>query len=217
MIVVPRDETHYDSVRMPARSTRSRKKRRHTHKSAQIHTVLPTIAHGFIFVGALLILIWGSHMYFRNQTLRLSEHVISQFERTQNKRALPVNISFGNTYDLFIVQAGIVDGAWSISQNHANHVRQSHAPGEEGNIIIYGHNTNRVFGSLLSVRAGEIVRISTTDGKLHTYRISQTVTVPTDQTQWLTPTAHEVLTLYTCTGFLDRLRFVVRAVPVLEE
>lgn len=90
---------------------------------------------------------------------------------------------------------------------------QSALPGENGNIILYGHNLNTIFGYLMDTKIGAIVNIRMTDGSLHRYTVTETQVVAPSQTQLLAPTTHEVLTLYTCTGLLDSLRFVVRAIP----
>ena len=105
------------------------------------------------------------------------------------------------------------NGAWTVSATSANHVIQSALPGENGNIIIYGHNLNTIFGYLMNIQVGSIVNLRNSDGSLHIYTVTSTEYVNPNQTELLAPTTNEVLTLYTCTGLLDSLRFVVRAVP----
>jgi LPXTG-site transpeptidase (sortase) family protein len=112
------------------------------------------------------------------------------------------------------VESRKVRGNWSISPTDANHVAYSANPGTPGNIIVFGHNTRNVFGKLRSVRPGTRILVTTGDGILYQYTVVSTDSVPTDKTDLLKPRAVETLTLYTCTGWMDSERFVVRAVPV---
>lgn len=115
---------------------------------------------------------------------------------------------------LHISEQAFTGGTLPVSVTDANHLVNSAVPGEAGNTIIYGHNLNVVFGYLVDARVGNPVNIYTDDGHLHKYTITEIQIVAPSQTALLAPTTREVLTLYTCTGLLDSLRFVVRAMPV---
>ena len=167
-----------------------------------------------IAFGSLLLGIWGTHRFFYNQAISLSEKLLASYASEPSGTSLPIHITINDVVSLPIVEAGRINGAWTVSETSANHVHESASPGNPGNIIIYAHNAPRLFGSLTEVKEGDAIAIRTTDSILHRYRVASTVWVTTGHTELLMPTATEVLTIYTCAGLLDSLRVVVRAVPV---
>ena len=168
-----------------------------------------------IVMGILLISLWGLHKFTYNRAISLSEKLLSSYNKQKTETALPIHIGIGTRISLPVVEAGRENGVWAISQTSANHVRQSALPNEKGNIIIYGHNLNKIFGYLMDTKAGDIIRIRMTDGTLHKYKVESTQYVSPSQTALLAPTHEEILTVYTCAGLFDSLRFVVRAKPTL--
>jgi sortase A len=167
-----------------------------------------------IAIGLILLSLWGLHRFLYNRSLRLSDRLLASYSRESIQSAVPIYITVADSISLRVVEAGKVEGAWTVSPTAANHVRGSALPGQAGNTIIFGHNLNTVFGYLVDARVGDPVDIRTYDGKLHRYKISEIQIVDPSQTALLSPTTREVLTLYTCTGLLDSLRFVARAEPV---
>lgn len=105
-------------------------------------------------------------------------------------------------------------GKWTVSDDVGSYLDGSAKPGEGGNIIIYGHNKQDIFGPLTDLDGTESVRLTTEDGREYDYRITSLQEVTPEQTQLLQPTDEEVLTIYTCSGWLDSKRFVVRARPL---
>lgn len=167
-----------------------------------------------IIVGLLLIGVWGLHRYLYARSLSLSDALVASYKTDHTLGAFPIHISVGDKIRIQVVEATKVNGTLAVSQAAANHLLESALPGENGNVIIYGHNLNTIFGYLVDAKVGDPVRIYTNDGKLHAYTITQIQIVDPSQTALLSPTTREVLTLYTCTGLLDSLRFVARAEPV---
>jgi len=167
-----------------------------------------------ITIGLALLTLWGVHRYFYTRSISLSDAILAAYKaRRTATTSYPIHIEIDNITNVPVVESGKEKGVWTISQTSANHFIQSAVPGENGNIIIYGHNLNSIFGYLMNIQTGAIVNIRQSDGSLHTYSVTDTQYVVPNQTALLAPTTHEVLTLYTCTGLLDSLRFVVRAVP----
>jgi LPXTG-site transpeptidase (sortase) family protein len=178
-------------------------------KKARSRIPLILIALGLMLVG-----LWGVHRYFYNRSISLSDAILTAYKAQRPAGAsYPIHIEIDGITNVPIVEAGRQNGVWTVSNTSANHVIQSALPGENGNIILYGHNLNSIFGYLMNIKIGDIINIRMTDTTLHTYSVTDTQYVTPSQTQLLAPTTHEVLTLYTCTGLLDSLRFVVRAVP----
>ena len=181
-------------------------KRKKTTKSSRFPIFL--IAIGLVLMG-----IWGMHRYFYNRSLSLSDALLATYSQKRGQVALPIHITAGEKIKIPVVEGGKINGVWTVSATAANHVLNSAIPGESGNIIIYGHNTLKIFGNIQSLTQGDIIQVRTTDGVLHKYKVTITRTVSPSKTDLLAPTKTEVLTLYTCTGLLDSLRFVVRAIP----
>lgn len=180
-------------------------------KRKQATSNFPTI---LIAIGVILIGLWGLHRFLYNRSLSLSDALVASYKATRSEKAFPTHIAIGNKISLPVTEETMVGGKLQISPTKASHLLASALPGEPGNVIIYGHNLNTVFGYLVDARVGDLVSIYTDDGKLHRYKISEIRIVDPSQTALLAPTTHEVLTLYTCTGLLDSLRFVARAEPI---
>lgn len=186
------------------------RKFKYAHQRDLISPNFPMI---LIIMGLILIGIWGLHRYFYNRSLSLSSALVASYKSQRSQVSYPIHITIGNKISLHVVEETLVNGTLVVSPTDANHLLASALPGEPGNIIMYGHNLNSVFGYLVDARVGDPVRIYTDDGRLHAYKISEINIVDPTQTALLAPEDHEVLTLYTCTGLLDSLRFVARAIP----
>lgn len=163
--------------------------------------------------GVIFLTIWGTHTALRLRSLQLSHTILSAFSNTTSYKTRVTRIQVANRIDIPVVESGYVNGAWIISPNRANHVFQSATPGTPGNIIIYAHNKFSLFGPLLWTSIGEGITLTTSNGTTRRYAVKTIAEVDPGETALLLPTTTEVLTLYTCSGFLDSKRFVVRAVP----
>lgn len=166
-----------------------------------------------ISLGLVLLSTWGVHRFYYNQSIALSDSLLALYSE-QKQSEIPSLISIEGLPTLSIVEAGKINNTWTVSPTAANHVRQSGNPGNPGNIIIYGHNTKKVFKNLRKVKPGETVKLTTAEGRQFTYRVISTQVVDPSQTALLSPTNAEALTIYTCYGLLDSKRLVVRAIPI---
>jgi sortase A len=116
--------------------------------------------------------------------------------------------------DSDIETMAILGSEWGISEKKANYLHRSGVPGKGGNIILYGHNTREILGNIRALKGGEIVTLTTKEGARYKYRVATFQEVPPSKVNLLQPTTEEVLTMYTCSGLLDSMRFVVRAIPL---
>ena len=114
---------------------------------------------------------------------------------------------------LDISEGAIVDGVWQISKVGASHLNVSANPGEGGNIVIYGHNKNSLFGPIRWIEKGAEIEINDENGNKYSYVVSETLEVSPDKIEYVLPKNEEILTLYTCSGFLDSKRYIVIARP----
>lgn len=116
--------------------------------------------------------------------------------------------------DLAVEPAVISDGTWEVSATGASHWSNSANPGQGGNIVIYGHNKNNLFGPIRWLNLGDKIEITDKNENKYEYIIKQIVTTNPDQVEYVLPTEEETLTLYTCTGFFDKDRYLVISRPV---
>lgn len=191
------------------------KKRKNKFLICQIKKNYPSL---LIIIGVVFIFISLSHWYLRAQALKLDRSLIAQYEAqfNQEKRSknVPVHISIPWFIDNEIEKQSYVDGHWTNSPDKVSYLFQSARPGEKGNIIIYGHNSKEILGNLKALKGQEIVTLTLLDGSTRLYQIKNIVEVDPTQTEFLQATKEEILTIYTCSGFLDQKRFIVQAQPI---
>jgi LPXTG-site transpeptidase (sortase) family protein len=170
-----------------------------------------------IGIGVSLLLTSGVHSTWRDRSLRLRAEEVSEFAAPQSERKPSAQkISIPWRVETPIRSGEIQNGKWSLDTDAATHLSQSANPGEAGNIVIYGHNTREILGNIRVLVPGEKITLTTEDGSQHLYEVEWTKEVPPSDVSAVQPTDSEMLTLFTCSGFLDSQRFVVRAKPVLE-
>ncbi len=128
--------------------------------------------------------------------------------------ALPKSIYISSIVNSEIMVAITQEENLPIAQDKPTYLLNSPKPGDDANIIIYGHNSNDVFGNLHTIKKGEEIIIGTSEGTIHPYRVTEILIVEPSNTKPLQATNYELLTLYTCTGLLDSKRLVIQAQPV---
>lgn len=144
----------------------------------------------------------------------MTEYIAQQVVAYQPK-AYPTHIEIPWYIDVAIDPHTFVAGEWTVSEKHASYLTDSSLPGEPGNLIIYGHNKREILGNLRALKGYEEITLTMSDGSTRQYRVDSIQQVNPTQTELLSQTEEEVLTLYTCSGFLDSQRFVVRAIPAI--
>lgn len=164
----------------------------------------------YFVIGFTLLSLWG--LWKVSQITKYS--FAYQPHAATSKKGLPTFIAIkDNNIFLPVKETLIQSGVWEVSEDGASHLATSNRPGENGTIIIYGHNTLAEFGSLPYMSIGEKVVISTADGKTYTYVVSKTAVVDPTDVDILKTQHGETLIMYTCYGFADLQRFVVVAKP----
>jgi len=112
---------------------------------------------------------------------------------------------------LSVAETQIVNGTWSINPIGASHLNISADPGVEGNIIMYDHNLIYRFGKIVELKTGDIITLTAEDSKEYSYKVYETIVVDPKNVAVLNETGSQTLTLYTCVGFMDSKRFVLKA------
>jgi len=173
-----------------------------------------------LFAGIALVVVSSVHNFLRLRALRLDkstvESYISQTVAITPARPIPAHIFIKWYIDVDIDQEVYVEGNWTISETKASYLANSARPGESGNLILYGHNKRSIMGNLRALKGYETITLTLSDGSSRNYQIISRQEVSPTDTKLLEPTDFEVLTLYTCSGFMDSKRFVVRAIPLLD-
>lgn len=169
-------------------------------------------------IGAFLVLFSiGKEISYRS-TMRLNAQVSEQYQARLQERVLssiPIQLEFPSIeHSIEVTQTSVATGQWQIPAQTVGHVRESAYPRFPGNSIFYGHNSSKILGKLDQVEVNDRVRVQLMDGTFREYQIIEKVVVEPDQVEFLEPTDFEVITIYTCTGWLDSKRLIVRAEPV---
>jgi LPXTG-site transpeptidase (sortase) family protein len=167
-------------------------------------------------VGLAMSLAGGVKRRIYTQTMQLPAEVTltgTEFA-ADDIGGLPARIMIGRVIDVTVDPVPYTSEGWIISEVGANYLLDSARLGKPGNAIMYGHNRNEILGKLTQVRVGDEVVVETFAGDLKRYVVRNVVVVSPKDVSFLQSTSEEVLTIYTCTGFLDSKRLVVQAVPV---
>lgn len=153
----------------------------------------------------------------RLRALRLESALLDEYQQMAevlpDRPSRPKHIFIEWFVDSAIETQVYAENRWTISSNFSSYLDQSARPSEPGNIIIYGHNTRNILGNIRALKGGEEIKITSEDETERLYVVTEIHEVGADQTKYLEPTFEETLTLYTCSGFMDQKRFIVRAKP----
>jgi LPXTG-site transpeptidase (sortase) family protein len=98
-----------------------------------------------------------------------------------------------------------------ITNEGVTYASDSAAVGERGNSIFYGHNWKSLLGELKRVVPGDEIEIVMADGSRKKFKVEYVQEVSPKEASVLEKTEDKRMTLYTCSGFLDRRRLVVTA------
>ncbi|MCC6711239.1 MAG: sortase [Candidatus Pacebacteria bacterium] len=162
-----------------------------------------------VFVAWILIL-WGSFYFIRKWFWQ--DYTTSKILPAEAQ--LVTKISFPSlNLERSVVTTHVENGEWLLVDDAANYVYESARPGENGAIIIYGHNTKDIFADLDGLNFGDTIFIQDTLGKTFYYKVYDKKIVNPGDVKLLTKST-ETLIVYTCTGFLDTKRLIIFAQPV---
>ena len=175
-----------------------------------------------VVLGIFLLLIGLSILYFsdknripnvsssfENEPVRVEGFENSDYE----ENSLPKRIIIpGASIDIEVKPSEIVRGYWEVFENVAGWGVGSSVPGEEGNQVIFAHAREGLFASLEEVDEGDAIYLHTKD-EWYEYNVYKIFEVYPSNTDVISNGEEEVLTLYTCSGFSDNKRLIVKAKP----
>lgn len=169
-----------------------------------------------IVLGCSLLIGLGVYRAVYGQDVSFAVDEVSLAVEEVEEGVLPKQIVIESIgIDLSIFEGEIVKGKWVVASNGVNHWNQSAKLGEKGNVVIYGHNWRSLLGPIRGLELGDTIAVTGENQQIYKYTITQTLIVKPTQVEIVLPTEDERLTLYTCTGWLDRERFVVIARPTI--
>ena len=113
----------------------------------------------------------------------------------------------------------VLEGAGNSQIRYAiGHITETAGLGEKGNCVLCGHNGSRngaFFSNLNQLSAGDKVKITVKEGKVHMYEVADTCIIgPYDNTV-KNQSDEEILTLLTCANQGTK-RFICHCTPVKE-
>ncbi len=139
------------------------------------------------------------------------EMVVLSKETTNT--SYPTSLQFlNNNYE--IEKGTFKYGLWPLSDSQPVYLESSGTPGQIGNIIIYGHNTAKVFGNLDALQQGSEVTLNTNSSEIFIYKIDSIKKVFPQDVEILQQGSEERITLFTCTGLFDSMRLVVSGIRI---
>jgi len=182
------------------------------------------IAKLLILSGSILIGISAYFYYLRFVPTRLTidsykpVKITAQETKVQpdevKMTAQPVEIHIPDlNIHLPIIAQNITEETWETTKDGVSYLKTSPVPGHMGNSILYGHNWENLLGPLLRINRKNAIEVVYSDGSRQRFTVGYTATVSPDQVGILNQTDDQRLTIYTCTGFLDRKRFIAVAFP----
>ncbi|MEK7581475.1 MAG: sortase [Patescibacteria group bacterium] len=118
--------------------------------------------------------------------------------------------------DLAVSDGKFENGRWEVAAEGVSFYTQSALPEAGGNTVLYGHNKARILGGLVDMRKGDMIELRLENGELRNYEVTETKTIKPTDVSILSTSTDTILTIYTCSGFLDTSRFVVLAKLVVE-
>lgn len=163
-----------------------------------------------IAIGVLLMLSSAGWRLYQLRVLSFFGNGGAGSVRITNKN-LPKAIRIDSlAINLPVVESSITNGVWEIPSGGAGHLNTSSGIGS-GNMVIYAHNRNNLFGPIRWIKKEGVIEITGQDENTYRYRVYETSEVTPDKIDYVLPKSEEVLTLYTCSGLFDSKRFIVLA------
>jgi LPXTG-site transpeptidase (sortase) family protein len=134
-------------------------------------------------------------------------------QKPTKKIEYPIRIRIPSVeIDLPVVIAPIKNGYWELSDTSASYGWGSATPGEKGNMVIFAHARQGLFLPLQNIQLNAKVIISTAE-QTFTYKVVKKMQVFPSDTNVISFSNKEKLTLFTCTGLFDTKRLIVVAIP----
>ena len=114
-----------------------------------------------------------------------------------------------------VTAGGYKEGKWILDDNFALYLPTSGKLGEGGNTILYAHTRERLFGSLKKTSVGDLIILGDANGKMYNYSVYSIEYIKPYQVEKIETNVRDTITLFTCDGWFDEKRLVVKAKIVI--
>lgn len=162
-----------------------------------------------IFSGLICLFVTSSLIWQRYKPL---PKAITEVSNQTQLSSYPKEIIIPDiNINLPIIPTEFNKGKWKATTHGVSYLLSSPKPGEMGNSILYGHNWPNLLGNITKLGFGQTIQIKFTGGIKKDFIILKTKMTDQADTSILAGSDEPIITLYTCTGFFDRQRFVVVA------
>ena len=147
-----------------------------------------------------------------NQNIASSQEIKSQVVKPYKTVEKPMFINIAPNIENISVRAGkFENGSWELSDDDALFLESGGVLGENGNVVIYGHNSKKIFGNLKDIKKNQVIEIKGNLGDTYKYNIESIKVVSLNDVSILNqPTNLKQITVYTCTGLFDEKRLVIQ-------
>jgi LPXTG-site transpeptidase (sortase) family protein len=106
---------------------------------------------------------------------------------------------------------GLSHGRWLTDDKAVLYLPETGRPSEGGNTILYAHNQARLFGNLKKLKTKDQIILEDESGQKFTYEVFSLLTAKPEEIIKLKSTLTNTLTLFTCDGWFDSQRLIVKA------
>ena len=128
------------------------------------------------------------------------------------KASLPVRITATTAnIDTPVSIGGFENGKWILSNRNALFLPTSKMLGEGGNTILYAHKRKGLFGALKNLSIGDVVVLMDLNGKKYKFMVYNKEDIKPAKMDKIETNKSNTLTLFTCDGWFDENRLVVKA------
>lgn len=158
------------------------------------------------------LLLFGILLFLIGLTLKINTEtsVITQPTVTKPSPITEVDIP-SVKIDKPVVHGGFTNGQWILTKDKA----QYFIPTNSSDVVVYAHDTTNLFANLRAVKIGSEIDLTLKNGQEVKYQvISGKQVLPTAMSE-INPKDSNLLVLFTCDGWLDSKRFVVKAQKIL--
>lgn len=176
------------------------------------HKKIYSILSYLLIVISLFTFVYGLNLVWEHfRPARFSELNVIADEVSDNPEMLSSVQLLIAARDIHVplIKGSVINDAWQLSNDAGLVIQSSEA--SESAIIVYGHNYERILGKLPLVEVGDSVELVLNDWSKQQFEVTEVKQVSPDEVGVLFSKAKNDLIIYTCTGFLDTKRLVVRA------
>ena len=161
-----------------------------------------------IIVGLIFIL-FGSGLYIQT-IIPTTIDPIGAKETTNSLYPLAITINSINV-NLSIIPSAKTNNKFETTKNGVTYLTDSVLPAQTGNSVFYGHNWSNLLGNLKNVKRGDTIELKYSNGEVKTFTVDLITEMPAEYAKVSLDSNQKVMTIYTCSGFLDSKRIIVTA------